>query len=133
MAEHFVGNWNMESTDKFDEFMKAVGVGSIMAALGSRARPSLHITVEGDTWSLKTETTFKTTNITFQLGEEFDETTADNRKMKTTITLEKNKLIQDQKGPVPSVITRIVEGDKMTVLCQAKGVTATRIYKKSEC
>jgi hypothetical protein len=130
MAENFVGKWNNVSSDKFDDYMQAVGVNVMWAKIGSIAKPTLHISVDGDTWTLKSETTMKTATITFKLGQEFDETTADDRKMKTTITLTGNVLTQDQKGEVPSVITREVNGDTMTVLCKAKDVVATRIYKK---
>jgi len=131
MASAFVGTWNLQSSENFDEYMKAVGVGAIMAKLGSTAKPTLIITVDGDKWLMKSETTFKTSKVEFQLGVEFDETTADDRKMKTTITLEGNKLIQDQKGDIPSVITREVDGNKMLVTCKAKDVVATRHYLKA--
>jgi len=127
----FVGSWNLQSSENFDEYMKAVGVGAIMAKLGSTAKPTLTITIDGDNWVMKSETTFKTSKVEFQLGVEFDETTADDRKMKTTITLEGNKLIQDQKGDIPSVITREVDGNKMLVTCKAKDVVATRHYLKA--
>lgn len=131
MAEVFAGTWNLQSSENFDDYMKAVGVGAIMAKLGSTAKPTLIITVTGDHWTLKSETTFKTTKVEFQLGVEFDETTADDRKMKTTFTLDGNKLTQDQKGEIPSVITREVNGDKMLVTCKAKDVVATRHYVKA--
>jgi len=136
MAEAFVGTWNMESSENFDAYMKAVGVGAIMAKLGSTAKPTLIIQIEGDTWTMKSETTFKSTKVVFKLGVEFEETTADDRKMKTTITLDGNKLIQDQKGEIPSVITREVNGNKMLVTCKATGkdgtpVIATRHYIKA--
>lgn len=128
----FVGTWNLQSSENFDEYMKAVGVGAIMAKLGSTAKPTLIIAIDGDNWTLKSETTFKSTKIEFKLGQEFDETTADDRKMKTTMTLEGgNKLIQDQKGEIPSVIIREVDGNKMLVTCKAKDVVATRHYQKA--
>jgi len=131
MAEAFVGTWNLQSSENFDEYMRAVGVGAIMAKLGSTAKPTLIISVDGDRWTLKSETTFKTTKVEFQLGVEFDETTADDRKMKTTFTLEGNKLTQDQKGEIPSQIIREVNGNQLTVTCKAKDVTATRHYQKA--
>jgi len=131
MADAFVGTWKMESSENFDKYMEAVGVNVPMAKLGSVAKPTVTISVEGDTWNLKSETLFKNSKIQFQLGVEFDETTADDRQMKTTFTLDGNKLIQDQKGSIPSVITREVNGDKMTVLCKAGDVVATRHYVKS--
>jgi hypothetical protein len=94
----------------------------------------VHISIEGDVWTLKTVTTFKKSKIQFKLGEEFDEETADGRKMKTTMTLDGNKLTQDQKIDPPavsSVITREVDGSKMTVICKAEDVVSTRIYSKS--
>jgi hypothetical protein len=130
MADQFVGKWDLVSSDKFDEYMKAVGVGAVWAKVGSTAKPKVSISVDGNKWTLKSETLVKSSCIEFQLGVEFDETTTDDRKMKTTITLEGNKLIQDQKGDIPSVITREVNGDSMTVLCKAKDVVATRVYKK---
>jgi len=134
MAEAFVGTWKMESSENFDAYMEAVGVGAVMAKLGSTAKPSLIISIEGDTWKLKTETTFKKTKVEFKLGVEFDEETADGRKVKTIFTLDGNKLTQDQKADppaVPSVITREVDGNKMTVTCKAKDVVSKRCYVKS--
>ena len=63
----------------------SAGVGMVMAKLGSTARPTLTINVDGDQWTVKSETTFKTNFITFKLGEEFDEVTVDDRHMKVQI------------------------------------------------
>jgi len=132
MSSAFVGVWKLESSENFDDYMKAVGVGSIMAKLASTAKPVMTISVSDDgTWTLKSETTFKTTKIDFKLGVEFDETTGDDRKMKTTITLDGNKLIQDQKGDIPSVIIREVDGNKLITTCKAKEVVSTRTYHKT--
>jgi len=131
----FIGTWNLESSDNFDAYMKAVGVGMIMAKMASTAKPKMTISVSDDgTWTLKSETTFKTTKVEFKLGVEFEETTADDRKMKTTITLDGNTLTQDQKGETPSTIIREVDatGTKMLITCKAKDVVATRHYVKAQ-
>lgn len=52
-------------------------------------KPTLIISKEGDKVVLKTQSTFKNTEISFKLGEEFDETTADDRHCK--VGLEKKK------------------------------------------
>ena len=62
-----------------------IGVSMMWAKIGSIAKPTVHISIDGETWTLKSETTMKTTTISFKLGEEFDETTADDRKMKVYI------------------------------------------------
>lgn len=53
-----------------------------MRKMGSFTKPSTIISVEGDKVTLITSSAVKTTQITFKLGEEFDETTADNRNVK---------------------------------------------------
>ena len=49
-------------------------------------KPTTVIAVEGDVVTLKTQSTFKNTEISFKIGEEFDETTADDRKVKVRFT-----------------------------------------------
>lgn len=48
-------------------------------------KPITIIAVEGDVVTLKTQSTFKNTEISFKMGEEFDETTADDRKVKVRL------------------------------------------------
>ena len=60
-------------------FLFLTGVGLVMRKMGNAASPSIEITETDGTYSLKTVTTFKTTEITFKLGEAFSETTLDGR------------------------------------------------------
>ena len=61
-----------------------LGVGLVMRKMANMAKPTIEISVDGDNWTIKTITTIKTTEITFKLNEEFNETTADGRKVKVT-------------------------------------------------
>ena len=124
------GKYKMLSSENFDEYLKAVGVGFALRQVASRQSPTFYVTIEGDEYTLKTESTFKTTEIKCKLGEEFDETTADGRKLKTTCTREGDTLIQSSKGEVDTTLTRVFNGDDMALTCVAKGVTATRKYKR---
>lgn len=59
------------------------GVGFATRQMGNMAKPNLVISVDdAGVVSMKSESTFKTTEIKFKLDEEFDETTADGRKTK---------------------------------------------------
>lgn len=49
-------------------------------------KPTTIISIECDVITLKTVSTFKNTEINFKLGEEFDETTADDRKVKVRLS-----------------------------------------------
>ena len=60
----------------------SAGVNAIMAKIGSCAKPTVTITVDGDNWTIKSDALLKSSFISFTLNKEFDETTADDRKMK---------------------------------------------------
>ena len=50
--------------------------------MGNMVKPNLLISVDAGVISMKSESTFKTTEIKFKIDEEFDETTADGRQTK---------------------------------------------------
>lgn len=132
MAEKYVGTWALETSENFDEYMKAVDVNFMTRKMASVLKPNVIISVDGDTWTLKTESTFKTSETSFKLGQEYEETTADGRNVMTTFQIDGDgKLVQDQKGKVPSTITReLVDENTLLCTCVAKDVTCKRTYKK---
>ncbi|KAK5862373.1 hypothetical protein PBY51_017777 [Eleginops maclovinus] len=132
MVEQFVGTWTLLSSENFDEYMKAIGVGFATRQMGNMAKPNLVISVDdAGMVSMRSETTFKTTEIKFKLNEEFDETTADGRKTKTLITLENGKLVQQQTWEDKNTtLAREVQDGKLTAKCVMGDVVAVRIYEK---
>ncbi|XP_037777785.1 sodium/calcium exchanger regulatory protein 1-like [Penaeus monodon] len=131
------GKFKMESSENFDEFMKALGVGLVMRKMGNAATPTVEITKDGDTYAMKTTTTFKTTEIKFKLGEEFEETTADGRVVKSTITLDGNKLVHKQVGDKEkkekdSELLREFTDDKMLMECKVDDIVCKRVYSRLE-
>ena len=63
------------------------GVGFATRQVGNVTKPTIVISHEGDKVVVKTQSTFKNTEISFKLGEEFDETTADDRNVKVCVLL----------------------------------------------
>ncbi|KAM3679005.1 myelin P2 protein-like isoform X2 [Ammospiza nelsoni] len=116
MCNRFVGTWKLISSENFDDYMKELGVGLAARKLGGLARPDVIISMKGDIVTIRTESTFKNTAISFKLGQQFDETTADDRKVKSVVTLEKGSLVQVQKwnGKETTIKRRLVDG-KMVV------------------
>ncbi|XP_004679829.1 PREDICTED: fatty acid-binding protein 9 [Condylura cristata] len=131
MIEQFLGTWKLESSENFEEYMKELGVSAAIRNMVELVKPSIIISVDGDKVIIKTENSFKNTEIAFELGEEFDETTADNRNVKSTITLSGGSMIHVQKwlGKETTIKRQIVDG-KMVVECIMNNVVSTRIYKK---
>lgn len=62
-----------------------IGVGFATRQVGNVTKPTVVISQEGDKVFVKTLSTFKNTEISFKLGEEFDETTADDRNVKVCV------------------------------------------------
>lgn len=108
------------------------GVGFATRKVAGMAKPNMTISVNGDVITIKSESTFKNTEISFKLGQEFDEVTADDRKVKSTVTLDGGALVQVQKWDGKSTtIKRKRVDDKLVVECVMKGVTSTRVYERA--
>uniref|UniRef100_A0A3Q3K4T6 Cellular retinoic acid-binding protein 1 n=1 Tax=Monopterus albus TaxID=43700 RepID=A0A3Q3K4T6_MONAL len=117
MVEAFVGTWNLKESEKFDEYMKELGVGLGTRKLGCMTKPTTIIAVDGEKVTVKTQSTFKNTEISFELEKEFDETTADDRKVKSIVTIEDGKMVHIQRwdGKETSLV-REVDGNTLTLV-----------------
>ncbi|XP_034016475.1 fatty acid-binding protein, heart [Thalassophryne amazonica] len=133
MVEPFLGKWELKSSTNFEDYMKALGVGLPLRKMGLFAKPSTIISLDGDVVKVRTESTFKNTEITFKLGEEFDEKTADDRHVKSTVEIDDGKLVHVQKwdGKETSLV-REVNGNKLTLTLTIGEVKCTREYEKAQ-
>ncbi|KAK7069204.1 Lipocalin / cytosolic fatty-acid binding protein [Halocaridina rubra] len=126
------GKYLLDTSENFDEFMKALGVGMVMRKLGGSAKPLVELSESNGEWTMKTSSTMKTSEIKFKLGEEVDETTQDGRECKTTFTVEGDKLIQVQKavkGKDAKFVREFTDGC-MIMTSECEGVTSKRVYKR---
>ncbi|XP_045416620.1 fatty acid-binding protein 9 [Lemur catta] len=131
MVEPFLGTWKLVSSENFEDYMKELGVDVAARNAAGLVKPTVSISVNGEKVNIRTESSFKNTEISFKLGEEFDETTADNRKVKSIITLDSGSMIQVQKwlGKETTIKRKIAEG-KMVVECTMNNIVSTRVYEK---
>ncbi|KAB0407667.1 hypothetical protein J1605_001780 [Eschrichtius robustus] len=117
MCDAFVGTWKLVSSENFEDYMKEVGVGFTTRKMAGMAKPNLIISVNGDVITIRSESAFKNTEISFKLSQEFEEVTADDRKVKSTITLDEGALVQVQKWDGKSTtIKRKRVDDKLVVV-----------------
>merc|ERR1712045_521115 len=129
------GRYLMASSENFDDFMKALGVGMIKRKLANSVIPVNEIEIAEDgQYTIRTVTTVRTTEINFKLNEPFIEDTIDGRKTQTIPTRDGNllKLYQKgdkSKGEKDSVMTRDLVGDVITMKLIVDNVVCTRIYK----
>ncbi|XP_063155492.1 fatty acid-binding protein, adipocyte-like [Candoia aspera] len=132
MCDQFLGTWKLISSEKFDDYMKELGVGFATRKIAGIAKPIVVISCNGDAITIKTESSFKNSEISFKFGEQFDETTADDRKVKSVVTLDDGSLNQVQKwdGKETIIKRKIVDG-KMVVECVMNKIISTRVYEKA--
>ncbi|KAF1374704.1 hypothetical protein EPR50_G00206190 [Perca flavescens] len=132
MVDAFCATWKLIDSQNFDEYMKALGVGFATRQVGNVTKPTVVISQDGDKVVIKTLSTFRNTEISSKLGEEFDETTADDRHVKSTFTMEGDKLVQVQKwdGKETKFVREIKDG-KLVATLTFEGVEAVRTYEKA--
>ncbi|XP_073185478.1 myelin P2 protein-like [Lepidochelys kempii] len=136
MCDQFLGTWKLVSSEKSEDYMKELGVGFAMRKLGSLAKPTVIISADDDMLTIKTESPVKNTEISFKLGQEFEETTTDNRKTKVrgvlVVTLDNGSMIHVQKWDDKEItIKREVVDGNMVVECTMKYAICTRVYEKA--
>ncbi|XP_030201441.1 fatty acid-binding protein, brain [Gadus morhua] len=132
MVEAFCATWKLVHSENFDDYMKALGVGFATRQVGNVTKPTVVIRQDGEKLVIQTQSTFKNTEISFSLGEEFDEATADDRSCKTTVSLEGHQLIQVQKwdGKETKFVREIQDG-KMVMSLTFEDIHAVRTYEKA--
>ena len=132
------GRYLMETSDNFDDFMKALGVGLIKRKLANSVIPINEIEIaDNGIYTIRTVTTVRTSEISFKLNEPFTEDTIDGRKTQTVATRVGNFLKLDQKGDKSrgekdSLMTRDLVGNVITMELIVDNITCTRIYKRIE-
>ncbi|XP_006868522.1 PREDICTED: fatty acid-binding protein, epidermal-like [Chrysochloris asiatica] len=132
-VQQLVGRWRLVDSKGFDDYMKEIGVGMALRKMGAMAKPDCIITTDGKTLTIKMESTLKTTQFSCNLGEKFEETTANGRKTQTVCNFTDGVLVQQQEWDgKESTITRKLENGKLIVECVVNNVTCTRTYEKVE-
>ncbi|XP_037098116.1 fatty acid-binding protein, brain-like isoform X1 [Syngnathus acus] len=158
MVDAFCATWKLLDSQNFDEYMKALGesfisslcifsgeffflhlqnlfplgVGFATRQVGNVTKPTVIISQDGDKVIVKTQSTFRNTELSAKLGEEFDEITPDDRKVKSTFTMEGDKFVQVQKwdGKETKFVRELKDG-KMVMTLTFDGVQAVRTYEKA--
>ncbi|XP_005185799.2 probable fatty acid-binding protein [Musca domestica] len=121
--------YKLDKSENFDEYMKELGVGMVLRKMGNTVTPTVELKKDGDLYTFTTTSTFKTSSISFKLGEEFDEETLDGRKVKSVCTMDGNTLTQEQKGEKPSTIVREFSDSELITTLTIGDIKSVRVYK----
>merc|ERR1711936_405179 len=110
----------------------ALGVGMVTRKLGNKTSPVVTISEQDGEYTFKQESLVKTSEIKFKIGEEFEELTADGRKVMSTMTLTSpNVMVHEMKGTnggKDSTCIREFLGDTMVATCKVEDIETVRTY-----
>ncbi|KAM6395176.1 LOW QUALITY PROTEIN: cellular retinoic acid-binding protein 2 [Rhynochetos jubatus] len=133
---NFSGNWKMKSSENFEELLKALGVNMMLRkiAVAAASKPAVEIRQDGERFYIKTSTTVRTTEISFRVGEEFEEQTLDGRPCKSLAKWEsENKMVCEQRllrgeGPKTGWSREMTNDGELILTMTADDVVCTRVY-----
>merc|ERR1712154_181855 len=132
LAMACTGKYQLTKSENFEEFMKALGVGLVTRKLGNKSSPTITVTEENGLYTFKQESLVKTSEIKFKIGEEFEELTADGRKVMSKMTLTApNVMVHEMKGTEggkDSTCIREFLPEKLTAVCTVDDIVTTRVY-----
>ncbi|XP_064350141.1 retinoid-binding protein 7 isoform X1 [Camelus dromedarius] len=100
MPADFSGTWNLLSSENLEGYMVALGIDFATRKIAKMLKPQKVIKQNGDSFTIHTYSSLRNYSVTFKVGEEFDEDTKglDNRKCKSLVTWDNDRLTCVQKG-----------------------------------
>ncbi|XP_035275194.1 fatty acid-binding protein, intestinal-like [Anguilla anguilla] len=129
----FNGTWKVDRSENYEKFMEQMGINMVKRKLAAHDNLKIIIEQDGDKFQVKESSTFRTVEINFTLGVEFEYSLADGTELKGTWALEgetlKGKFTRKDNGK-ELITTRIVSGDEMIQSYNYEGVDAKRIFKR---
>ncbi|KAB5517923.1 hypothetical protein PHYPO_G00173170 [Pangasianodon hypophthalmus] len=134
----FSGTWRMKSSENFEELLKALGVNVFLRkiAVAAASRPSVEIKQQGETLSIQTSTSVRTTHVSFTVGQIFNETTVDGRpctsfpKWDTDRKISCEQTLLKGEGPQTSWSRELTDNGELILTMSAGDVVCTRVYER---
>ncbi|NXN09616.1 FABPI protein, partial [Indicator maculatus] len=129
----FNGTWKIDRNENYEKIMEAMGVNVMKRKLGLHDNLKMTIQQDGDKFIIKESSNFRTLDIEFTLGVNFDYSLADGTEVSGSWNIEGNKLVgsftRKDNGKVLQVCREIV-GDELVQTSVYEGVEAKRIFKR---
>lgn len=129
-----VGTYQHERNENLDECFKAMGIPYIPRKIMCVSRPRLEITNDGEKWTIRTITMMQTTEQTFSLGEEYEQTMPSGDTLKNVTTMDGDSLVTTSITPDNSKVLRKYEFTDdnvvLTLTHEKSGQVAKRYFKR---
>merc|ERR1712179_66350 len=99
--ETFKGKYTRTSEEKYEDFLKLLNLGYLLRKAATVSDPVMDVTEAAGVWSIVSSTTLKSMELKFKLNEEFEESTADGRDVRTVVIFEDGKIVAVQTAKNP--------------------------------
>ncbi|XP_015263153.1 PREDICTED: nicotinamide/nicotinic acid mononucleotide adenylyltransferase 1 [Gekko japonicus] len=134
MPVDFSGTWNFVSSDNFEGYMLALGIDFATRKIAKLLKPKKVIEQDGDSFSIHTTSTFRNYSVQFKIGEEFEEDNKglDNRKCKSVVTWDGDKLVCVQTGEKKNRgWSHWIEGDELYLELRCEDQVSQQVFKRA--
>merc|ERR1712037_1033445 len=125
------GKYSFVSQDKFDDWLKAVGIGMIKRKLLAGTSPDIVITVDGKNMKIDTITSVKTLNLEFTLDTPYKTDPGTGEVSEYITSLEGNVLVTKKADTGDVIAKREFSDSGFVQTYYSKSVTATRTFKRA--
>ncbi|NXV35081.1 FABPI protein, partial [Rissa tridactyla] len=129
----FNGTWKVEKNENYEKFMEVMGVNIMKRKLGAHDNLKITIQQDGNKFTVKESSNFRTVDIEFNLGVDFEYSLADGTELTGAWNMEGNKLVgtftRKDNGKVLTAYREII-GDELVQTYVYEGVEAKRIFKR---
>ncbi|XP_019377404.1 PREDICTED: fatty acid-binding protein, intestinal [Gavialis gangeticus] len=129
----FDGTWKVDKSENYEKFMEVMGVNVMKRKLGTHDNLKITIQQDGNKFTIKESSTFRSIEIVFTLGVEFEYSLADGTDLTGSWNMEGNKLVgkfnrKDNNKELKAF--REIVGDELVQTYVYEGVEAKRIFKR---
>ncbi|CAL8372697.1 unnamed protein product [Boreogadus saida] len=135
----FSGKWKMKTSEHFEELLKALGVNVFVRkiAVAAASSPAVEISQDGESLHIRTSTSVRTTQVSFTVGQSFDETTVDGRpctsfpKWESDNKISCEQTLQKGEGPKTAWTRELTGHGELILTMRAGDVVCTRVYERA--
>ncbi|XP_072920076.1 fatty acid-binding protein, intestinal [Hemitrygon akajei] len=129
----FNGTWKVERNENYEQFMDQMGVNVMKRKLALHDNLKITIHQDGNKFTVKESSTFRTKDVEFTLGVSFEYSLADGTELQGSWNLEGDKLLGKftRKDNGKELLThREIVGNELVQTYSYDGVDAKRFFKK---
>ncbi|XP_052073525.1 fatty acid-binding protein homolog 6-like [Mytilus californianus] len=131
----FGGKWKVYKSEKFEDFLKEMGVNLVMRKAAANMSPTNTISIDGNSITINIEAGPKKMEEKYTLNEEVDRKTDSGEIVKSKATFVDGKLtiVNTPTDATKKVVTivREIQGDDLVMTMTRGEVSAKRYFKKA--